>query len=140
MYEGKYDPPKVATDGSAGLDLFNNSDEKIIILPQKETVVKTGVRVEIPKGHVGLLCIRSSFGFNRYAMLGNSVGIIDSDYRGEIMAKVFNRSAAYNPIEIEPGERFCQLVVVPYYKNFVQVNELSDTERGEGGIGSTGRI
>lgn len=137
IYEGKYEAPKVQTTGSAGLDLFNNTDKTIIIPPMQAKVVDTGVKVAIPKGKVGLVIARSSLGFKYNATLVNSVGVIDSDYRGEVKAKVINLNN--QNLFINPGERFCQLVVTDCYTDFKQTEELSETERGGNGFGSTGQ-
>ena len=126
-FEGEY-PPSIGTEASAGLDLcvqsYNNG------------VINTGVRVEIPTGWVGLLAPRSSWGLKGLG-LKNTIGIIDSDYRGEIIIHTYrNPQSGY--LNIEPGARVCQLVVVRNYIGFTQVDELSDTDRGENGFGSTG--
>lgn len=131
--------PEVKTDFSAGADLKVKADGKIVIKPGESVQVHTGVYMEIPTGYVGLFFIRSSFG-KRGLMLKNSVGVIDSDYRGEMMALVVNVSD--EDIVLEDGERFTQVVVVPCLSlkdNLEVVDELEDTERGEGGFGSTGK-
>lgn len=138
VYEGKYESPKVQTQGSAGLDLFNNTDKTIIIPPMQAKIIDTGVKVAIPKGKVGLVFARSSLGFKYNATLVNSVGVIDSDYRGEIKAKVINFNT--QNLFIAPGERFCQLVVTDCYTDFSETPELSETNRGGNGFGSTGKI
>ena len=141
---GEY-KPKVATDGSAGIDLYNN-DRDFIILEGETYKINTKTSVEIPQGYVGLVIVRSGLGFKGLDLI-NSVGVIDSDYRGEVGAKVIlhpnNNSPmpSTNAIEIRKGERFAQLVIVPYYKaNLEFVDELTDTERGDGGFGSTGTL
>lgn len=131
--------PEVKTDFSAGADLKVKAEGKIVIKPGESTQMHTGVYMEIPKGYVGLLFIRSSFG-KRGLMLKNSVGVIDSDYRGEVIAQVINLSD--EDIVLEEGERFTQVVVVPCLSlkdNLEIVDELEETERGEGGFGSTGK-
>jgi dUTP pyrophosphatase len=130
--------PVRATVGSAGMDLC--AFESATLKPNGPPVlVRTGVRVAIPGGHVGMLSLRSGFAYKSGAILLNGVGIIDSDYRGEIMAAMFNVS----PIEItiEAGERFAQLTILPipsigvFYADDL---DLDETSRGEGGFGSTG--
>lgn len=131
--------PEVKTDFSAGADLKVKTDDAIVIKPKESMEIHTGVYMEIPKGYVGLLFIRSSFG-KRGLMLKNSVGVIDSDYRGEMMAQVINVSD--QDIVLEDGERFSQVVVVPCLSlkdNLEVVDELEETERGGGGFGSTGK-
>lgn len=137
-YEGKFEAPKRQSEHAAGVDLFFNGAETISLKKDETYKVPTGVRVEIPVGYVGLLIQRSSLGFKFDAILSNCVGVIDADYRGEIFAKIRNLSE--ETLNIQPGERICQLVVVPVYMNsWEQVETLSETERGESGLGSTGR-
>jgi dUTP pyrophosphatase len=131
--------PEVKTEYSAGADLKVKSDKEILIKPTESAQVNTGVYLEIPKGYVGLLFVRSSFG-KKGLMLKNSVGVIDSDYRGEVIAQVVNNSE--ENIVLNDGERFSQIVVVPCLllkDNIEIVDELEETERGEGGFGSTGK-
>lgn len=127
--------PTKATDGSAGYDLYLAEDHQAItgelIRPIK---AEFGVSVEIPEGFVGLLTIRSSLGRHGVG-LANGVGVIDSDYRGELLAYTMG----YNSYSYKAGERIAQLVVVPVFNGEpVWSEDLSDTERGEGGFGSTG--
>jgi dUTP pyrophosphatase len=126
-------PPRVATVGSAGMDLFLN--ESVILFPdQAPKLVGTGVYVQIPTGFVGLIFLRSSIHDIEFT---NGTGVIDSDYRGEIMFKLraIDHVASY-----AKGTRIAQMVVIPYlHCNAVVVDELSETKRGEGGFGSTGK-
>ena len=131
---GNFDPI-VATDGSAGIDLCANE----ITNSGHESTVKTGIHVEIPKGWVGLLLPRSSWGSQGWT-LANTVGVIDSDYRGEIIVKA-KRDATKGWMAIRPGDRIVQLVVVRCNAAAEKVDSLSDlsvTARGDGGFGSTG--
>ena len=138
-YKGKFATPTKQTAGAAGLDLFNNSDKEVVISSKGTGIIETGVCVEIPETFVGLLFPRSSLGFKRNTTLANSVGVIDSDFRGEIKAKLTNHSE--EEIIIAPGERVCQLVIVPILNaEYKVVEELSETERGANGYGSTGEI
>lgn len=140
-YTGDFSPPIFKTAGAAGIDLFNNSAESVSIEPGKSAIISTGFEVQIPEGYVGLLFARSSLGFKFDCTLANSVGVIDSDYRGEVKAKITNHSDKTHTIE--PNEGVCQLVVLPYVTsvNFEQTEgNLNETERGTGGFGSTGRI
>ena len=131
--------PSYAKEGDAGLDLTAVNfeyDEKLDVY-----VYHTGLAMEIPKGYVGLVYPRSS---NRKtdAYLTNHVGVIDSGYRGEVLATFKNRDNSRNAINppYVSGERICQLIVIPYPTiNPVEAEELSETERGTGGHGSTGK-
>ena len=136
-YIGNYEPPKKQTVGSAGIDLFNNTDKDIEIKPGEYAIVSTGFYVEIPEGYVGLLFARGSLGYKFGCTLTNSVGVIDSDYRGEIMARITNISQKLHTIKA--GERCVQLVIVPVPDTEYVEEELSDSERGTNGFGSTGR-
>ena len=127
---GSYEP-EVATDGSAGLDLFVNSING--------DSLGTGVHVEIPEGHVGLLLPRSSWGIKGF-QLANTCGVIDSDYRGEIIM-IRDRHLSKGFLTIREGDKVAQLIVVPCVTKThrcEQYTDLSDTSRGSGGFGSTG--
>ena len=130
-----------ADDGSAGVDLINNG-ETVIIEPNGGTaVLGTGVHVEIPVGYWGLLAARSSLGFKSTTLLTNSIGVIDSTYRGEIKARLINLGT--ESVTIERGERFCQLIITNCYlgnwHSVDKLDDLSETVRGQGGFGSSGR-
>lgn len=125
--------PYQGTVGSAGFDLFATSKEQI---DRYLTKYGTGLAVEIPAGHVGLIFPRSSC-YKQGMLLTNCVGVIDSDYRGEITAVFLgtHKEICYNV-----GDRIMQLVIMPYPQvEFVEVAELSETARGIGGYGSTGK-
>lgn len=136
-YIGNYEKPKKQTLGSAGIDLFNNTDKDITIKPGEYAIISTGFYVEIPEGYVGLLFARGSLGFKYGCTLTNSVGVIDSDYRGEVMARITNISQETHTIKA--GERCVQLVIVPVPETEYIEEELNVTERGTNGFGSTGR-
>lgn len=125
-----------ATDGSAGLDLFAAYGaviEKTIIM------VPTGVAVAIPEGHVGLLCIRSGLATKSRLRLANGIGVIDSDYRGEILVALVND--AHEAYCVNQGDRIAQLVLVPAPRlELEEATELHPTARDVGGFGSTGRL
>ena len=126
--------PSYATAGDAGLDMV-----AVDLMDSVEQVVyMTGIAVEIPEGHVGLLFPRSSI--RKYQLsLSNSVGVIDSGYRGEVQF-TFNKTAGPASYKYKIGERIGQLMIIPYpIIEAVEVDELSDSERGEGGFGSTGK-
>lgn len=136
-YVGEYEKPKKQTVGSAGIDLFNNTDKDIEIKPGEYTIISTGFYVEIPEGYVGLLFARGSLGYKYGCTLTNSVGVIDSDYRGEVMARITNISRESHTIKA--GERCVQFVIMPILDTEYVEEELSDTERGISGFGSTWR-
>lgn len=127
--------PSYAHDGDAGLDLRIKHD--VTLEPGRRVNVGTGVAVEIPAGCVGLVFPRSGLATKHGITLSNSVGVVDSGYRGEIGASLINTSG--ETITLDAGTRVCQLVVMPYVPcNLVPVDELSETERGADGFGSTG--
>ena len=133
---GKHKPTR-GSQGAAGIDLYNNGED-VRIMQHKKATVHTGCYFEIPEGYVGLLFIRSSVGTKRDMSLKNAVGVIDSDYRGEVQA-VVTYTGTFNHKTIKHGERFAQIVIVPYAQFEMEfVDELSDTVRGDGGFGSTG--
>jgi dUTP pyrophosphatase len=125
--------PSYAKAGDAGLDLVATS---VISFDKEQVTYGTGIAIEIPEGHVGLIFPRSSIRkYEQY--LSNSVGVIDSGYRGEIQA-TFN-SRYYADVKYKVGDKIAQLLIMPYPSiEFEETNELSSTERGDGGFGSTG--
>lgn len=128
--------PKHARKGDAGLDLTTR--ETVEIPPLGSAMVGTGTSVEIPEGHVGLVFPRSGLAGKQGVTLRNCVGVIDSGYRGEIMVPLLN--ATEERRRVERGERVCQLVVLPFITcECVEVEELTDTERNDGGFGSSGK-
>ena len=130
--------PTYGTEFSAGADLYACLEAPVSIAPGQTVKIPTGLSLELPAGTAGLVFARSSLGTKRGLAPANKVGVIDSDYRGELMVMLHNHSA--DTQHIAPGERVAQLVVVPVFTpGFVAVEELSDTLRGEGGFGSTGR-
>lgn len=128
--------PTRGTPHSAGLDLY--ADTSCLLVNHVTKTVGTGIAVEIPEGYVGLLFVRSSLGKAGVALV-NDVGVIDSDYRGEIkLAMIY--SATVGGHYVQQGDRIAQLVVVPApLFELEEVEELSETARGEGGFGSTGK-
>lgn len=131
--------PSYGTDFSAGADLYAMLDgETIEIAPAETRLIHTGISMEIPEGLVGLVYARSGLASKRSLAPANKVGVIDSDYRGEVMVALHNHSTA--PQAISNGERIAQIVFTPYYKGiFVESDKLEDSERGAGGFGSTGK-
>lgn len=128
--------PTYATDGSGCFDIYSdNLHDSYVFNP---AVFSTGIAVEIPEGHVMLIFSRSGHGFNNNVRLSNSVGVIDADYRGEVKVKLACDDMD-SGMEIKHGERIAQALVMPVQKvTFIEVDELSSTERGVGGFGSTG--
>lgn len=131
--------PTYATTGSAGLDLRACIEEAIQIEPGQTVLVKTGMAIYIEDTNfAGLVLPRSGLGHKHGIVLGNLVGLIDSDYQGELMVSVWNRGQT--TFTIEPGERLAQYVLVPVVQaQFDIVSEFEATERGAGGFGHTGK-
>lgn len=131
--------PTYATSGSAGLDLRACVEEAIQIEPGQTVLVKTGMAIYIEDTNfAGLVLPRSGLGHKHGIVLGNLVGLIDSDYQGELMVSVWNRGQT--SFTLEPGERLAQYVFVPVVQaQFDIVNEFEATERGAGGFGHTGK-
>jgi dUTP pyrophosphatase len=126
--------PERKTPGSAGLDCYVR--ESVRIMPYHTQKIPLGFACAIPEGHVGLLVLRSGVGLRGTMVVPNGVGIIDSDYRGEVCAIV---QTGENAVSVQAGERIAQMVIVPYAAVDVEVvDELGATVRGEGGFGSTG--
>lgn len=130
--------PTYGSEYSAGADLYALTDGALEILPHETVFIHTGISVEIPEGYCGLVFARSSMGAKRGLAPANKVGVIDADYRGEVMVALHNHSEKL--ATVEPGERIAQLAIVPFLKaEFEESDELSDTVRGVGGFGSTGK-
>ena len=131
--------PTYATAGSAGLDLRACVDETVVIEPGQTVLVKTGLSIYIEDANfAGLILPRSGLGHKHGIVLGNLVSLIDSDYQGELMVSVWNRSQT--AFSLEPGERLAQYVLVPVVQaQFDIVEEFEATERGAGGFGHTGK-
>ena len=131
--------PARATEGSAGLDLAACIDEPVTIAPRALVRIPTGIAIALPSpDYVALVFARSGLGIKHGVSLSNGVGVIDSDYRGEIAVGLTNLSDT--PYTIQPGDRIAQLAVVPVARpELVWTEDLEDTGRGAGGFGSTGR-
>lgn len=131
--------PEYATQGSAGLDLRACLDESIILKPRETILIPTGLSVYIGNPEwAAMLLPRSGLGHKHGIVLGNLVGLIDSDYQGQLMVSCWNRGSKDFTIEI--GERIAQMVIVPVVQvGFDIVSEFKQSDRGEGGFGSTGR-
>ena len=128
--------PTYGTEYSAGADLYN-LNEAVTIPAHKNVLIHTGLSAEIPEGYAGLIYARSGLASKRGLAPANKVGVVDADYRGEIMVALHNHSDI--DATVDAGERVAQLVVTPFLKVEYQLaDELSDTVRGAGGFGSTG--
>ena len=131
--------PTYGSAGAAGADLYALPEgDPITINPGETVMIHTGLSMAIPEGYVGLNFARSGLASKRGLAPANKVGVIDSDYRGEIRVVLHNHGATDQVVA--PGERIAQLVIVPYLTaEFEECTSLSGTERGAGGFGSTGR-
>jgi dUTP pyrophosphatase len=131
--------PAYATPGAAAADLYAVLDEPLTVQPMQRVLVPTGIAIELPGPEtVALVYARSGLSIKHGLCMANGVGVVDSDYRGEMKVPMINLGQeAYT---IAPGERVAQLCIAPVYTAaFAQVKELGETQRGEGGFGSTGR-
>lgn len=130
--------PTYGSEFAAGADLYACTGEPVSFAPGETKMVHTGLAVEIPEGYAGLVYARSGIATKRGLAPANKVGVIDSDYRGEVMVSLHNHSSETQ--EISAGERIAQLVITPFLKaEYTEVAELSETVRGGGGFGSTGK-
>ena len=131
--------PTYGSEFSAGADLYALLDAPISFEPGATILIHTGIAMEIPIGYAGLIYARSGLASKKGLAPANKVGVVDADYRGEIMVALHNHNTV--PVSIEPGERISQLVITPCLKGICNpVDELSETVRGEGGCGSTGKL
>ena len=131
--------PTCGSTHSAGYDLCSICDDVITIGPHETVKMKTGIAMEIPEGYAGFIYARSGIATKRGLAPANKVGVVDSDYRGEIMVALHNDTDQLQ--FVEPGERIAQLVIAPYLSVlFEEVDSLGDTERGSNGFGSTGTV
>lgn len=129
--------PSYGTPLAAGADLYACMDEPVTIAPGQTCFIHTQLAIEIPAGYAGFVYARSGLACKKGLAPANKVGVIDADYRGEIMIALHNHSG--NAITVESGERIAQLIIAPFLTaQFETVEELEETERGAGGFGSTG--
>lgn len=130
--------PTRGSKDAAGFDLYCAESSFVEIFPGSTVKIHTGIQMEIPDGYVGLLFARSGIAIKKGLRPANAVGVIDSDYRGEIIVALHNDSntAQY----VNPGDRVAQIVIVKYFAPSIKevIEDLSETERGEGGFGSSG--
>lgn len=131
--------PTYGSEFAAGADLYACTNGETIVIESGETkLIKTGLAMEIPEGYAGLIYARSGIANKRGLAPSNKVGVVDSDYRGEIMVSLHNHSNETQ--SIADGERIAQMVITPFLKvEYQEVSEISETVRGEGGFGSTGK-
>jgi dUTP pyrophosphatase len=131
--------PAYATDGSAGLDLRACLDEPLLLEPGQAHLVPTGLAIHLDDpGLAAVLLPRSGLGHKHGIVLGNLVGLIESDYQGQVMVSAWNRGA--HPYTIRPGERIAQMVIVPVVQAALEiVDDFEESERGAGGFGSSGK-
>ena len=129
--------PTYGTEFSAGADLYACIEESETLMPGETKLIKTGIAIELPVGYVALIYARSGLACKKGLAPANKVGVVDSDYRGEIKVALHNHSLITHTVS--KGERIAQMVVAPYIKcDFIEVESLEETVRGEGGFGSTG--
>ena len=130
--------PTYGSEFAAGADLYAVCDGEVTFAPGETKLIKTGLAMEIPEGYAGLIYARSGLASKRGLAPANKVGVVDADYRGEVMVALHNHSTVEQ--KISAGERIAQLVVAPFLKaSFEETEELSETVRGKGGFGSTGK-
>lgn len=130
--------PSYGSTEAAGADLHACLENPVTIMPGETEFIPTGLAMEVPKGCAGLVYARSSMGAKRGLAPANKVGVIDSDYRGEFFVALHNHGK--EPQEVCHGERIAQLLITPVFTpGFVEVSELTETKRGSGGFGSTGK-
>ena len=134
----KHPLPKYETLLSAGMDLYANINEEILLKPMQRALIKTGLFIALPSNYEAQIRSRSGLAYNKGVTVLNSPGTIDADYRGEIGVILINLSE--EDFVVADGERIAQMIVAPYTKvRWAEVEELSITERGSGGFGSTGK-
>ena len=131
-------PPAYGSAGAAGADLYALADGPVPIAPGETVLIRTGLALAIPEGYVGLVFARSGLAAKQGLAPANKVGVIDADYRGELMAALHNHGGETRTVEC--GDRIAQLAIVPFLAaRFTPADELDSTDRGSGGFGSTGK-
>lgn len=130
--------PTYGSEFAAGADMYAALDEAVTIEPGETKLIPTGLAFEIPEGYAGFIYARSGLASKKGLAPANKVGVVDADYRGEVMVALHNHGSV--PQAVEAGERIAQMIIAPFVAvNYVFSDELDDTVRGEGGFGSTGR-
>lgn len=136
--ESKYNLPKYATEGSAGMDLYANLEEKVTLKPLERKLIPTGLRIALPKGYEAQVRPRSGLALKHGISLGNAVATIDADYRGLIGVILINLSN--ETFEVNDGDRIAQMVIAKHeIAEWEETDTLDETERGDGGFGHTGK-
>ena len=136
--DGRAVLPTYGSEYAAGADLYALMDGEVVFQPGETKLIRTGLAMEIPEGYAGLIYARSGLASKRGLAPANKVGVVDADYRGEVMVALHNHSNTEQ--KISAGERIAQLVVAPFLKaSFTEAEQLNETVRGEGGFGSTGK-
>lgn len=136
--KSKHPLPEYATPLSAGMDIRANLESPVVLQPLERKLIPTGLYVELPEGYEAQMRPRSGLAIKKGITLLNSPGTIDADYRGEICVILVNLSS--EAFEVQDGERICQMVIARHEQaNWIEVEELGDTERGAGGFGHTGK-
>ena len=129
--------PSRGSSAAAGYDLYADLAADVVIAPHETAMISTGISLEIPEGYFGAVFARSGLAARESLRPANCVGVIDADYRGICMVALHNDSS--QPRRVTPQERIAQLVIIPFLQaEFLETDELGDTERGAGGFGSTG--
>ena len=129
--------PSYGSALAAGADLYAAIDESVTLAPGETRLIPHGLAMAIPEGYAGFIYARSGLATRRNLAPANKVGVVDADYRGELMTPIHNHGST--PAVIEPGERVAQLVIAPIlHAEFIETDSLDETERGAGGFGSTG--
>lgn len=130
--------PAYGSDYAAGADLYACIDQAVTIAPGETAFIGTGIAMEIPMGYAGFIYARSGLSCKKGLAPANKVGVVDADYRGEITVAIYNHAGEARTIE--PNERIAQMVIAPFLKvDFEETDGLTDTVRGVGGFGSTGK-
>ena len=136
--ESKHNLPKYATEGSAGMDLYANLEEKVVLKPLERKLIPTGLRIALPNGYEAQIRPRSGLALKHGISLANAVATIDADYRGLIGVILINLSN--ESFEVNDGDRIAQMVIAKHeIAEWEEVDSLEDTDRGEGGFGHTGK-
>ena len=136
--ESKHNLPKYATEGSAGMDLYANLEEKVTLKPLERKLIPTGLRIALPKGYEAQVRPRSGLALKHGISLGNAVATIDADYRGLIGVILINLSN--ETFEVNDGDRIAQMVIAKHeIAEWEETDTLDETERGDGGFGHTGK-
>ena len=130
--------PTYGSEWAAGADMYAAIEEAVTIEPGETKFIPTGLAFEIPEGYAGFIYARSGLACKKGLAPANKVGVVDADYRGEVMVALHNHGKEAQ--SVEPGERIAQMIIAPFITaNFIFSDELDDTVRGAGGFGSTGR-